>query len=86
MNYVMPIDYQTKKLIAVLSIEGDLSKDFISDYKIPEILYLNTNLEWIDLSVPLDKIRKDFEHDSYGRSNIKNERQVLNSIFTEVIF
>jgi len=82
MNYVIPIDYDTRKIIAILSIEADLSKDFISDYKIHEILYLNTNLEWIDSSVGIDKIIKSFEHDSYRKKDIKNERQVLEIIFT----
>lgn len=81
MMYVLPIDYSTKKLIAILSITGDFSKKIISDYKVVDMLYINENLNWIDLSIDRNKIMKDFEHDSYSKNDLYNEQEVIEYIF-----
>lgn len=84
MKYLMPIDLTTDKLFAVLTISLKQNFGHRIVFDIIDILYLNTDLDWMQHIVStknIDEIKSMFENDVYSPYDVKNEQDIIEKIF-----
>ncbi len=84
MKYLMPIDITADKIFAVLAISLIEDMGHRIRFDILDILFLNTDLDWIQHLVNTrntKQIIEMFENDNYSPYDVMSEQDIINKIF-----
>ncbi len=77
-EYIMPLDYTTKKFMFIAEVEESDRR-----IKVLDLIYLNTDIPWLkklnnrDLSV----IISDIENDTYSKRDVFTDCETLVKLF-----
>jgi len=88
MKYLIPIDITVDKMFAVFSISLIENLGHRIKFNIIDVLFLNTNLDWINYianTKNIEEIKKMFENDVYSSYDVKNEQDIIESVFNGYI-
>jgi len=86
MKYLVPIDITANKISAILSISLIENMGHRIKFNILDVLFLNTNLDWIDYIVNtknMEQIKLMFENDPYSPYDVMGEQDVIEKIFED---
>ena len=87
MKYFIAKEYGTNKLISIFSViitENSSKIYYQGNFQIVDILFLNMNLDWIK-NIASNRIKTGLESDAYSASDLKDEQQVIISLFNDRI-
>jgi len=88
MKYLMPIDVTANKIFTIVSISLTDDSGHRIKFDIIDILFLNTNLVWINHiknTRNIEEIKKMFENDVYSPYDVKSEQDIIEAIFNNGI-
>lgn len=84
MKYLMPIDITANKVFAILAISLIEDMGHRIKFDIIDILFLNTNLDWIKHvtnTKSIKEIKSMLENDVYSPYDVKSEQDIIDKIF-----